>query len=162
MHEAIRQVDTKKIIFFEGITWDNWKVGFKNVPGTSSVLICSLQAWTHTKTDQPCPTTITFRIRVPRIALIFHRLPNVLGLKSTIKKRIRDAKRLNAGLFLTEFDVNVMTVMKRPAKPSKILGYLEACDELLQSWIGWYLPSLLSLTISSQELQTLGRYYRAW
>jgi hypothetical protein len=33
VHEAIREEDTKKIIFFESITWDNWKVGFQNVPG---------------------------------------------------------------------------------------------------------------------------------
>ncbi|KAL3896920.1 MAG: hypothetical protein SGCHY_003764 [Lobulomycetales sp.] len=123
VHEAIRQVDTKKIIFFEGITWDNWKVGFKNVPGMDTYQNRSALSYHH-----------------------YFPLPNVLGLKSTIKKRIRDAKRLNAGLFLTEFDVNVMTVMKRPAKPSKILGYLEACDELLQSWIGWNYKPLVAIT----------------
>jgi len=33
LHDQIREEDTDKIIFYEGVTWDIWPIGFTSTPG---------------------------------------------------------------------------------------------------------------------------------
>jgi len=33
LHDQIREEDTAKIIFYEGVTWDIWPIGFTSTPG---------------------------------------------------------------------------------------------------------------------------------
>jgi len=129
VHEAIREVDTEKLIFFEPITWDNFNVGFTQVPGGDEYKNRSVLSYHH-----------------------YWPLPNVLSLDHTIRRRIEDSKRLGSGLMLTEFDVNTVTVLKSQAAPSTILHHLEACDKRLQSWIGWNYKPLVAKTGPGESL----------
>lgn len=85
--QEIRSVDKKTLIFFEGITFDNFYVGFDDVPGGSEYKNKSVLSFHH-----------------------YFPLPNIFPLTVTMFERCRDAERLEVGMMLTEFDVMWETV----------------------------------------------------
>jgi endoglycosylceramidase len=74
---AIRTVDTQHAIWFEGVTWDWFNVGFKNVPGGD--------AWKN-------KSVLSYHFYVP---------PD-FNAQTQLSARMDDMKRLGCGGFLTE------------------------------------------------------------
>ena len=78
LSEAIRQHDEHHCIFFEGVTWDDFGVGFSNVPGGD--------------------------LYRNRSVLSYHYYsPPSLGIIASFEARKRDLLRLKSGGMLTEF-----------------------------------------------------------
>ena len=78
LSKAIREHDQQHCIFFEGVTWDDFGVGFRNVPGGE--------------------------LYRNRSVLSYHYYsPPSLGLVANFEARKRDMKRLQCGWMLTEF-----------------------------------------------------------
>lgn len=78
LSKAIREHDQQHCIFFEGVTWDDFGVGFRNVPGGE--------------------------LYRNRSVLSYHYYsPPSLGLVANFEARKRDMKRLQCGGMLTEF-----------------------------------------------------------
>lgn len=78
---AIRKYDQRSIVMIEGVTWDNFKVGFTDVPGG--------------------------RVYANRTAISYHYYPSgpyLFPMASTFRERLADAKRLGCGMMMTEFD----------------------------------------------------------
>ena len=78
LSKATREHDQQHCIFFEGVTWDDFGVGFRNVPGGE--------------------------LYRNRSVLSYHYYsPPSLGLVANFEARKRDMKRLQCGWMLTEF-----------------------------------------------------------
>jgi len=80
INSAIRKVDNKHIIMFEGVTWDDFPVGFSQVPGGE-----------HYQN---------------RSVLAYHcYYPTVINIYETMAMRMIDLNRLRCGGFMTEFGI---------------------------------------------------------
>lgn len=77
----IRKFDKKSIVMFEGLTWDNFRIGFTDVPGGNS-----------------------FRNRTGLSYHFYPSGPYLFRMAGTFRERLADAKRLGCGLLMTEFD----------------------------------------------------------
>ncbi len=105
---AIRTVDTTHTLFFEGVTWDWFNVGFEHVPGGQQYANLS--------------------------ALSYHfYVPPDFSIPIQFDARAFDIKRLGCAGFLTEFGLgacagcgNVETVK-----------VMDACDQYKQGWLIW-------------------------
>jgi len=81
INNAIRQVDPDHLIFFAGVTWDDFGVGFNSTPGGAQ--------WNN------------------KSVLAYHfYMPPQISLNGTFAWRMRDIERLKCGGFLTEFDTD--------------------------------------------------------
>ncbi|KAJ3104943.1 hypothetical protein HDU97_008691 [Phlyctochytrium planicorne] len=83
--DAIREVDQKNIIMFEGVTWDNFITGFTDVPGGYGYRNLTALSFHYYKFKNGGA--------------------NVSPITQCFKDRKRDAKRLGSGLLMTEFFV---------------------------------------------------------
>lgn len=164
--EAIRAEDSSKLIFFESITFDNFRGGFSEVPGGKQFANMSVFAY-H-----------------------YYNPPN-FRVHQTFKEKIKEASRMKCGSFLTEFglptpdssdssrnkfiNVNEAVSLVRESrlkagmsvdfppeledlKSSEIgrsfgevtqkdaLEVLEAADANVQSWIAWEYKSYVNKT----------------
>lgn len=120
MHESIRQVDDKKLLFIEPVTFDQFAVGFTGVPGGS---------------DYANRTVLAYHYYWP--------VPNFLFLGMHISRRVSEAQRLGCGLMMTEFDVNINP---KTGNPDGLLDRLRKADEKLQSWVGWVYKPFYAIT----------------
>lgn len=108
IHDAIRTVDKDALVFFESVTWDNFKVGFTAPPGGAEYANKSVLSYHH-----------------------YHDV-NLLPIAKTFQERIADVSRLNCGLMMTEFDI----AYYGDHNMFKLINSLNVADEYLQSWIG--------------------------
>lgn len=105
---ALRSVDATHAIFFEGVTWDWFNVGFKRVPGGD--------AWRN------------------KSVLSYHfYLPPDFSLDVQFDARARDMQRLGCGGMLTEFGIRHCsgcgTIIDERV--------MDRCDAMMQSWLFW-------------------------
>jgi endoglycosylceramidase len=77
----IRKYDKKSIVVFEGLTWDNFRIGFTDVPGGNE-----------------------YRNRTGLSYHFYPSGPYLFRMAGTFRERLADAKRLGCGLLMTEFD----------------------------------------------------------
>lgn len=106
--EKIRTVDNTHVIFFEGVTWDWFSVGFTEVPGGPT--------WSNLS------------------ALSYHfYVPPDFSLDVQFTARKDDMKRLQCGGMLTEFSLGNCHGCGS-AVPSSVM---DQCDAYAQSWLGW-------------------------
>lgn len=108
LHKAIREVDQKHNLFFEGTTWDFFAVGFKQVPGGE----------TYTN----------------RSVLSYHYYePPDFNKRFQFEVRKEDIKRLKCGGVLTEF----WTAGSTKKALEDMYEIMDITDEKMQSWMGW-------------------------
>jgi hypothetical protein len=81
LQAAVRSVDRERILFFETITFDNFRCGLKTVPGGKE--------WQN-------KTVLSYHYYTP---------PN-FSTRQTFAERIRESRRLGCGSMLTEFFVS--------------------------------------------------------
>jgi endoglycosylceramidase len=111
---AIRAVDPLHSIYFEGVTWDWFNVGFKTVPGGDE--------WKN------------------RSVLSYHfYIPPDFNLDTQMEARVKDLERLGCGGMLTEYGVHACDGCG-DIEPVQVM---DKCDELLQSWLFWELKPFI-------------------
>jgi len=137
IHEAIREVDDRKIIFFEGVTIDYWASGFSQVPGGPEYASRSAIAY-HIYCPGANPTLKMNEVCKPID-------------KEFMTMRQRDAERLGTGLILTEFG----------ATQDGRLDYMnledvaQLADSYGSSWMYWqfkYYEDLTTMTPQGESL----------
>ncbi|XP_028512852.1 endoglycoceramidase isoform X2 [Exaiptasia diaphana] len=108
LSRAIRAIDDRHCIFFEPVTWDDYGVGFEEVPGGPDYKNRSVLSYHyyHLPTGPSGPVDINFQVRQD------------------------DLKRLKCGGMLTEF-------LTSAGNLSSTLKTMSVADKYLQSWIGW-------------------------
>jgi len=109
LNKAIRAIDDRHLVFFEPVTWDDYGVGFEEVPGgpeykNRSVL--SYHYYGHLPDGPSGPVEINFAVRMD------------------------DLKRLKCGGMLTEFQASEGNI-------TSSLKAMAVADKYLQSWMGW-------------------------
>ncbi|KAJ3114451.1 hypothetical protein HDU96_002071 [Phlyctochytrium bullatum] len=114
--DAIREVDKKNLIMFEGVTWDNFITGFTDVPGGYGYRNQSAISFHYYKFKQGGP--------------------NVGTLKQCFKDHRRDAKRLGSGLIMTEFYVPW----------EEWYAALDLADAEGISWLTWEYKPFINIT----------------
>eukprot|EP00602_Paraphysomonas_sp_CaronLab_P009215 CAMPEP_0185034546 /NCGR_PEP_ID=MMETSP1103-20130426/24526_1 /TAXON_ID=36769 /ORGANISM="Paraphysomonas bandaiensis, Strain Caron Lab Isolate" /LENGTH=479 /DNA_ID=CAMNT_0027571247 /DNA_START=163 /DNA_END=1602 /DNA_ORIENTATION=+ len=135
LHEAIREVDDKKIIFFEGLSYNYWWSGFTQGPGGPEY------------NDRQA---ISYRIYCPpngAVGVIVCR-----GLvKDFLTMRLRDSKRLRLGMMMTEFGATL-----DEAYDLRVLENLAAhVDEHAQSWMYWQFKYYHDITTMNPQRGSL-------
>jgi endoglycosylceramidase len=113
---AIRQVDEKNLIFFEGTTWSDFGAGFKSVPGGQN-----------------------YRNRT--VLSYHHYIPPNLSINQTFSARMSDLQRLGCGGMLTEFDSS-----ENKEIWNGTMSMMDACNKHKQSWIGWEYKPFVTIT----------------
>ena len=108
VHRAIREVDEKHCVFFEGVTWDYFAVGFSNVPGAESYQNRSVLSYHYYE-------------------------PPDFNKQFDFEVRMEDLARLKCGGFLTEFSTTGRSA-KDIEGMTKIMDFM---DQHKQSWMGW-------------------------
>ena len=106
---TIRAVDTDHAVFFEGVTWDWFNVGFSEVPGGA--------AWRN-------KSVLSYHLYFP--------LPD-FSLPVQYQARVWDMERLQCGGMLTEFAIAGCNGCGH-VNPA---GLMDAADERKQSWLFW-------------------------
>eukprot|EP00794_Sanderia_malayensis_P015069 gene15069-16624_t len=107
LQKAIREADTRHNIFFEGVTWDYFAAGFKQVPGGEAYRNTSVLSYHY---YEPPDFNKEFQFDV----------------------RMQDLRRLKCAGFLTE-----LTVGSEAKDWSDMLELFDICDKHMQSWMGW-------------------------
>jgi endoglycosylceramidase len=105
---AIRAVDAEHAIFFEAVTWDDFGVGFAEVPGGA--------AWQN-------KSVLSYHYYAP---------PDVGSPAFELAVRLKDLKRLGCGGMLTEFGLPRAGVPR--VSPERVMA---AADAAKQSWLFW-------------------------
>jgi endoglycosylceramidase len=113
---AIREVDTSHMVFFDSVTWDDFSVGFTQVPGGNAYRNMSVLAY-H-----------------------FYTPPN-LFIEAHMYARKTDVSRLGCAGMLTEFDI-----ASRPDNINALYETLRTADKYKQSWIGWEYKPYIKIT----------------
>ena len=108
LHKAIRSVDQQHSIFFEGVTWDFFAAGFKQVPGGAAYSNRSVLSYHY---YEPPDFNKQFQFEV----------------------RMEDLKRLKCGGFLTEFWTTGLTTKAR----TDMFEIMDITDKYMLSWMGW-------------------------
>ncbi len=108
LQKAIREVDVRHNIFFEGVTWDYFAAGFSQVPGGETFLNTSVLSYHYYE-------------------------PPDFNKKFQFEIRMQDLKRLKCAGFLTELLTNGNTAKDW----SDMFELLDICDQHMQSWMGW-------------------------
>ena len=109
LQRAIRAVDTAHALFFEGVTWDWFNVGFTEVPGGAQ--------WRN-------KSVLSYHLYFP--------MPD-FSLPVQYWARQEDMRRLQCGGFLTEFGIQKCNGCG-DVQPTVIM---DAADEHKQSWLYW-------------------------
>ena len=81
VHNRIREIDKNHLIFYSSVTWDDFKVGFDELP-------------------EPSKAVLSYHCYIP---------PNY-SLEKCISSRINDIIRLGVGGFMTEFEDALMSL----------------------------------------------------
>ncbi|KAJ1556575.1 hypothetical protein HK405_002490, partial [Cladochytrium tenue] len=114
---AVRAADPRAIVFYGGVTWDNFVTGFEHPPGGRDVA-------------------------GNRTVLSFHYYklqrggPNVGTLPQCFKDHKRDARRLGSGMMMTEFSV----------PDDEFYPALELADSLAIGWMTWMYKPFVPIT----------------
>ncbi|KAJ3207915.1 hypothetical protein HDU67_007131 [Dinochytrium kinnereticum] len=114
--DAIREVDQRNLIMYEGVTWDNFITGFTDVPGGFGYRNLTALSFHYYKFKNGGP--------------------NVSPLTQCFKDRKRDIKRLGSGLIMTEFYVPW----------EEWYQALELADAEGISWMTWEYKPFLPIT----------------
>ncbi|CAG8570071.1 3279_t:CDS:2 [Ambispora gerdemannii] len=119
VNTAIRKVDDRSVLFYTGVTWDNFGNAL-SVPGGNNYK--------------------------NRSALSFHyyKLPHITGVEVQFVKRAEDIKRTGGGQMLTEFDSS----WNSGKEVADILNVIQKADKYLVSWIGWQYKDFFSQRLS--------------
>ena len=107
LQKAIREVDDVHNIFFEGVTWDFFEVGFSKVPGGAEYQNRSVLSY-HYYEPPDFSKTLDFAARM------------------------QDLKRLKCGGFLTE-----LLTVGTTDKFKNMFEIMDFADQYKQSWHGW-------------------------
>lgn len=108
LQKAIRKADQRHSIFFEGVTWDFFAAGFKEVPGGPTYQNRSVLSYHYYE-------------------------PPDFNKKFQFEVRTEDLKRLKCAGFVTE-----LLVVGNSAKNfNDMLELFDICDHHMQSWTGW-------------------------
>ena len=133
IHNAIREIDDKKIIFFEGLTIDYWENGFTQGPG--NVEYNDRQALSY---HVYCPT------QNPKA--ITEAACDDLNRKF-FEFRVKDSNRLGTAMILTEFGA----MQDIDADMKQLEHTMQVADEYLQSWMYWQYKYYEDLTTCTPE-----------
>ena len=127
LQKAIRKYDQRHNIFFEGVTWDYFAAGFKEVPGGVA--------------------------NQNRSVLSYHYYePPDFNKKYQFEVRAEDLKRLKCAGFATE----LLVVSDTDKGLSDMYELFDICDEHMQSWTGWdYKPFYARLSCSENDARCL-------
>lgn len=107
LNAAIRQVDTSRLLFFAGMTWDDLGVGFSQPPGGETFANRSVVAFHY---YEPPQENVNLQFEVQLAA----------------------ARRLQSGSMLTETcNPTCTSLFGRPG------GVADGADRYLQSWANW-------------------------
>ncbi|KAJ3322674.1 hypothetical protein HDU76_013834, partial [Blyttiomyces sp. JEL0837] len=108
--KGIKEVDTKTLIFFESVTWDNFYVGFDHVPGGKQYGEQSVLSFHY-----------------------YQNAPNIGPLNVTYTERLLDMLRLGSGGMLTEYSMG----WNNGGNVEYIRDRLRTSDKFLMSTMGW-------------------------
>ncbi|CAG8557692.1 7477_t:CDS:2 [Ambispora leptoticha] len=119
VNTAIRKVDDKTVLFYAGVTWDNFGNEL-SVPGGDNYK--------------------------NRSALSYHyyQLPQFTGAEVQFVKKTEDINRAGGGQLLTEFDAS----WNSGKNIADLLDLTQKADKYLVSWIGWQYKDFGSLRLS--------------
>lgn len=127
LQRAIRKYDQNHNIFFEGVTWDFFAVGFKEVPGGNQLQNRSVLSYHYYE-------------------------PPDFDKKYQFEVRAEDLKRLKCAGFATE----LLVVSDTSKGLSDMFELFDICDEHMQSWTGWdYKPFYERLACSENDVKCL-------
>lgn len=124
VQKAIRKYDQLHNIFFEGVTWDFFAAGFKQVPGGAEYQNRSVLSYHYYE-------------------------PPDFNKKFQFEVRAEDLRRLKCAGFATE-----LLVVSDTAKGlNDMYELFDICDEHMQSWTGWdYKPFYSHLACSQDDV----------
>ena len=127
LQKAIRTVDQRHAIFFEGVTWDFFAVGFSKVPGGDSYQNRSVLSYHYYE-------------------------PPDFNKKFDFEVRMEDLARLRCAGFVTE----LLTVGSTSKDWSDMTKLFDLTDQHQQSWMGWsYKPYGCSKTLRGCKTKSL-------
>ncbi|KAJ3313068.1 hypothetical protein HDU76_002727 [Blyttiomyces sp. JEL0837] len=124
--EGIRQVDSRTLIFFESVTWDNFAVGFRHPPGGN---------------QYANKTVLSFHHYNPK--------PNLMDISGSFVERLNDMHRLGCGGMLTEFEMG----WKNGANVEPIRSQSQTADRYLFSYTGWEYTDYVQITGTNNGLR---------
>jgi endoglycosylceramidase len=137
LHNAIRTVDDKKIIFFEGLTIDYWPNGFSAGPGPSEYNDRQALAYhIYCPVDNGNPSII---LACDAIDDLFFEI------------RSRDAKRLGVGQIMTEFGA----AEDVKSDLTKMASLADLADRHQQSWMYWQFKYYQDITTCTPQGESL-------
>ncbi|KAJ3096887.1 hypothetical protein HDU97_005460 [Phlyctochytrium planicorne] len=132
--EGVRSVDPNAIIFIEGVTWDNFVVGFTEVPGGDAYK--------------------------EKTAISFHHYnpPNLFNMNVTIVERLLDMERLGCGGMMTEFDMGYFGVgVYDPNMGGKNVPNIRRSSKAMEkkfiSYLGWSYNEYANITGDTSGLK---------
>lgn len=138
LHNMIREVDSAKMIFFEGLTIDYWPVGFTAPPG-------------------PTPEYDNRQV----LSYHIYCLPDPSGKVETalcsgansefFSMREKDAERLSVGMMMTEFGAT----MAKDNPLHDLDSLTKVADKHGQSWMYWQYKYFQDLTTSTPVGESL-------
>lgn len=137
VHSYIRQVDTEKVIFFEGLTIDYFPSGFTETPGGSA--FNDRQALAYHIYCVPDPSKVE--------ALLCAGIDDFF-----FDMRKKDGERLGVATIMTEFGA---TVPGSKTSAFNLLTLSDQSDKHQQSWMYWqykYYQDLTTCTPSGESL----------
>ena len=108
LQKAIRRYDLRHNIFFEGVTWDFFAAGFKQVPGG-------------------------FEFQNRSVLSYHYYEPPDFNKRYQFEVRAEDLKRLKCAGFATE----LLVVSDTQKGLNNMYELFDICDEHMQSWTGW-------------------------
>ncbi|KAJ3096890.1 hypothetical protein HDU97_005463 [Phlyctochytrium planicorne] len=117
--QGIRSVDPDAIIFYESVTWDNFVVGFSNVPGGDAYKSKSVLSFHH-----------------------YDPKPNLFNLNVTLLERFIDMERLGSGGMLTEFEMG----WQNGGNVEAIRAKSKALEKHFFSYTGWEYTDYIPIT----------------
>ena len=129
LQKAIRKYDQSHNIFFEGVTWDFFAAGFKEVPGGAEFQNRSVLSYHYYE-------------------------PPDFNKKYQFEVRAEDLKRLKCAGFATE----LLVVSDTQKGLNDMYELFDICDEHMQSWTGWdYKPFYSHLACKESDTLCLDK-----
>lgn len=139
LHKRVREEgDDEALLFYEGVTWDLWPLGWTSTPGGTEYDDRQVISW-----HLYCPTASEGTQKAKRVCGRWNE--EFAGMRQ------KDVNRLGGGWFLTEFGA----LPSDPASIHEIDMAVQTADAFLQSWAYWSYKDFHDLTTINGGQQSI-------
>jgi endoglycosylceramidase len=139
LHERIREEgDDQALIFYEGVTWDLWPLGWTSTPGGEAYDDRQVISW-----HLYCPTASQGTQKAKRVCGRWNN--EFAGMRQ------KDVNRLGGGWFLTEFGALPSDIHS----VNEISMAVDTADSFLQLWVYWSYKDFHDLTTINGGQQSI-------